>query len=138
MPKHVLGIEVTSNRLTAVQLTGTSKSYSVTAAVHHPLPQSIEPEEQAILQRQAVQEAVEIYGLRADTILTTLPSHKTILRNLTLPFKDSRRIRQTLKGVLEEHMPFRRLPRLKTTFAKAQISLAPSRPAAISPLWCPI
>ena len=106
MPKHVLGIEVTSNRLTAVQLTGTSKSYSVTAAVHHPLPQSIEPEEQAILQRQAVQEAVEIYGLRADTILTTLPSHKTILRNLTLPFKDSRRIRQTLKGVLEEHMPF--------------------------------
>lgn len=105
MPKHVLGIEATPQRLTAVQLTGTPKSYSVTAAVQHPLPQILDIEEQITIHRQAVQEMVELHRLRADTIITTLPSHKSILRNLTLPFKDTRRIRQTLKGVLEEHMP---------------------------------
>lgn len=105
MPKHVLGIEVTPRRLTLVQLTGTPKSYSITAAIQHPLPQAADVEEQLALQHQAVQEMVELYRLRADTVLTTLPAHKTILRNLTLPFKDTRRIRQTLKGALEEHMP---------------------------------
>lgn len=105
MPKQVLGIEVTPQRLTVVQLTGTPKSYSITTAIQHPLPQAADAEEQLTLQRQTVQEMVELYRLRADTVLTTLPAHKTILRNLTLPFKDTRRIRQTLKGALEEHMP---------------------------------
>ena len=105
MPKQVLGIEVTPRRLTIVQLAGTPKSYSITAAIQHPLPQANDAEEQLTLQRQAVQEMVELYHLRGDTVLTTLPAHKTILRNLTLPFKDTRRIRQTLKGALEEHMP---------------------------------
>lgn len=105
MPKHVLGIEVSPRRLTVVQITGTPKSYSMTSAIQHPLPHAVDAEEQLTLQRQAVQEMVDLYRLRADTVVTTLPSHKAILRNLTLPFKDARRIRQTLKGALEEHMP---------------------------------
>jgi type IV pilus assembly protein PilM len=78
----------------------------VTATVHQPLPQHPDAAEQAALQRQALQELVAAHKLRADIILTTLPAQQAVLRNLTLPFKDPRRIRQTLKGVLEEHMPF--------------------------------
>ncbi|MCZ6875372.1 MAG: pilus assembly protein PilM [bacterium] len=128
MPKHVLGIEVTPQRLTAIQLTGTPKSYSVTAAVQHPLPQTLDAEEQITLHRQAVQEMVELHRLRADMVLTTLPSHKTILRNLTLPFKDTRRIRQTLKGALEEHMP------LEPEDVIADFQLLPSRANNVTPL----
>ena len=106
MPKHVLGIEIGSQSLTMVQLSGTSRSYSVTAAVHHPLPQPTDAAERAEMQRQALRELVATHGLRADTVLTALPAHRAVLRNLTLPFKDPRRIHQILKGVLEEHMPF--------------------------------
>jgi general secretion pathway protein L len=106
MPKDVLGIEVGTQSLTIVRLTGTSKAYSVTAAEHRSLPQHADAAEQAELQRETLQEVVNTLQLRADTILTTLPAHKAVLRNLTLPFKDPRRIRPILKGVLEEHMPF--------------------------------
>jgi len=128
MPKHVLGIEVTPQRLTVVQLTGTPKSYSITAALQHPLPQAADAEEQLALQRQAVQEMVELYRLRADMVLTTLPSHQTIMRNLTLPFRDARRIRQTLKGALEEHMP------LEPEDVIADFQLLPTQANGATPL----
>jgi hypothetical protein len=38
MPKQVLGIELGSQHLAAVQLTGTAKAYEVTAAVQQLLP----------------------------------------------------------------------------------------------------
>ncbi|MGQ4807988.1 hypothetical protein NKDENANG_01354 [Candidatus Entotheonellaceae bacterium PAL068K] len=106
MSKHVLGIEVRPQGLTLVQLMGTAKTYSVTAALHHALPSHAEPAERAEMQRQALQELVATHGLRADTVLTALPAHRAVLRNLTLPFKDPRRVYQILKGILEEHMPF--------------------------------
>jgi Tfp pilus assembly PilM family ATPase/Tfp pilus assembly protein PilN len=95
-----------TDQVTIVQLSGTTKAYSVTTVIQHPLPQHADPAEQDALQRQSLRELVDSQRFRADTILATLPAHKAVLRNLSLPFKDPRRIRQTLKGVLEEHMPF--------------------------------
>jgi Tfp pilus assembly PilM family ATPase/Tfp pilus assembly protein PilN len=106
MPKSILGIACGAQNLTFVQVTGTAKAYSVTAAVQQPLPQHPDPQEQVALQRQTLQELVDTYHLRSDIILTTLPAHKAVLRNLVLPFKDPRRIRPTIKYALEEHMPF--------------------------------
>jgi general secretion pathway protein L len=95
-----------TEKVTIVQLSGTTKAYSVTTVIQHPLPRHADPAEQDALQRQSLRELVDGQRFRADTILATLPAHKAVLRNLSLPFKDPRRIRQTLKGVLEEHMPF--------------------------------
>jgi Tfp pilus assembly PilM family ATPase/Tfp pilus assembly protein PilN len=106
MPKHILGIACGTQQLTCVQITGTAKAYSVTAAVHQPFPHHPDPQEQAALQCQTLQELVDTYHLRSDTIVTTLPAHKAVLRNLVLPFKDPRRIRPTIKYAMEEHMPF--------------------------------
>jgi Tfp pilus assembly PilM family ATPase/Tfp pilus assembly protein PilN len=106
MPKHVLGIEFGTQNLTMVQLTGSVKAYSVVTAVQQPLPYHADPEERLALLRQALQELLHTQRLRADTVVTTLPAHKAVLRNLEVPFKDPRRIRPTIKYVLEEHMPF--------------------------------
>jgi Tfp pilus assembly PilM family ATPase/Tfp pilus assembly protein PilN len=106
MPKHALGIEFDPPHLTLVQLTGTAKTYSVTLAHHQTLPNHGAPEEQAALHQQALQELVSTHRLRADTIVTTVPAHRAVLRNLEVPFKDARRIRPALKYALEEHMPF--------------------------------
>jgi Tfp pilus assembly PilM family ATPase/Tfp pilus assembly protein PilN len=106
MPKQTIGIAFDPPHLTLVQLTGTAKAYTVTCAEQHTLPQHADPEEQAALQLQALQELVATRHLRADTIVTTLPAHRAVLRNLEVPFKDARRIRPTLKYAMEDHMPF--------------------------------
>ena len=72
----------------------------------HPLPQHDEPQEQAALQRQALHTLLDPLRLHGDTILVALPAHSAVLRNLTFPFKEPRRIYQVLKNSLDEHMPF--------------------------------
>src|SRR5262245_14070287 len=39
-------------------------------------------------------------------MLVSLPAHSAVLRHLTFPFKEPRRIYQVLKNSLDEHMPF--------------------------------
>ena len=106
MPKHVLGIALDTASITLVRLTGSMKSYDVTLATQHLLPQHDEPQEQAALQRQALHTLLDPLRLHGDTILVALPAHNAVLRNLTFPFKEPRRIYQILKNALDEHMPF--------------------------------
>jgi type IV pilus assembly protein PilM len=106
MPKHVLGIECGVQHITIVQVTGTPKAYSVTAALQEAWPQAAEPGERPALQRQFLQELMRTHHLQADTIVTTIPTQGAVLRNLNSPFKDPRSIRPTIKYDLEEHMPF--------------------------------
>jgi general secretion pathway protein L len=106
MPKHVLGIALDTASITLVRLTGSMKSYDVTLATQHPLPQHDEPQEQAALQGQALHTLLDPLRLHGDTILVALPAHSAVLRNLTFPFKEPRRIYQVLKNSLDEHMPF--------------------------------
>ena len=106
MPQQVLGIALEDNHLTAVRLTGHSRAYDVTLALRQPLPVHDDPEEHATLQRESVRQLVEAHGLRGDTVLASLPAQRAILRNLTLPFRDLRRVRQMIAFALDEHMPF--------------------------------
>ena len=135
MPKHVLGIDYGPEQVTFVQLSGTSKAFSITEAIQYPLPRHPDAAEQDVLRRQGLQELVETHRLHAaDTVLVTVPAHKGMLRNISLPFKDPRRIRQALKGALEEHMPldpenvivdFQLLPTQRTTAASLLVGALP-------------
>lgn len=135
MPKHVLGIDLGPEQMTFVRLSGTSKAFSITDAIHYPLPRHPDAAEQDALRRQGLQELVDTHRLRtADTVLLALPAHKGVLRNISLPFKDPRRIRQALKGALEEHMPldpedvvvdFQLLPTSRTTAASLLVGALP-------------
>ena len=106
MPRHVLGIALEDSHVTAVRLTGHGRGYDVTLALRQPLPVHDAPEERARLRRETMREVVEGHGLRGDTVLASLPAQRAILRNLTLPFRDLRRIRQMIAFALDEHMPF--------------------------------
>jgi Tfp pilus assembly PilM family ATPase len=106
MPKQVLGIELGSQHLAAVQLMGTAKAYEVTAAVHQLLPLLEDPATQREQQQEALENLLDTHRLRGDTVLVALPAAHAVIRNLTLPFQDPRRIRQVLTYTLDEHMPF--------------------------------
>ena len=106
MPQQALGIALEDNHVAMVRLTGHSKAYDVTLALRQPLPVHDDADEQAELRRETVQQLVETHGLRGDTVLAALPAHHAVLRNLTLPFRDQRRLRQMMTFALDEHMPF--------------------------------
>ena len=92
MPKHVLGIALDTTSITLVRLSGSMKSYEVTLTMQHAFPQHDEPQEQEALRRQALHAVLDPLRLHGDTVLAALPAHKAVLRNLTFPFKDPRRI----------------------------------------------
>ncbi len=106
MPKQSLGIELGSQSLALVQLTGAAKAYDITAAVYQPLPPQDDPEDQLRVQQQTLEDLLDTHRLRGDTLVVTLPASHAVLRNLMLPFRDSRRIRQVIKFTLDERMPF--------------------------------
>jgi Tfp pilus assembly PilM family ATPase/Tfp pilus assembly protein PilN len=106
MPNHVLGIALDSTSVTLVRLSGSLKSYEVTLVTHHPLPQHDDPQEQQALQREAWHAILAPLRLHGETALVALPAHNAVLRNLTFPFKEPRRIYQVLANTLDEHMPF--------------------------------
>ena len=106
MPKQVLGLELGNHHLALVQLTGTAKAYEITAAIHHPLPGLSDLENWHLQVQQALTELLDTHQLRADTVLAALPASQMVLRNLELPFRDTRRIRQVLAYTLDEHMPY--------------------------------
>ena len=106
MPTQVLGIALEDNHIAMVRLRGHAKAYDVTLALRQRLPAHDDAERQAALRREAVQQLVEAHGLRGDNVLASLPAHRGILRNLALPFRDRRRIRQTIGFALDEHVPF--------------------------------
>ena len=106
MPTKVLGIALEDNHIAMIRLQGHTKSYDVTLALRQSLPAHDDAEQQAVLRRESVQRLVEDHGLRGDNVLVSLPAHRAILRNLALPFRDVRRIRQTIGFALDEHVPF--------------------------------
>lgn len=106
MATHVVGLVMESTSVTIVRLSGSAKTYDMTLAVQQALPQHSEPDEALALQRQTLQSLVDTYHLRDEPLYVSLPAQHAVLRNLALPFKDLRRIRQTIKFALDEHMPF--------------------------------
>lgn len=106
MPKQALGIELGNQHLAIVQLNGTAKNYDVVATHYQSLARQADPEAHIQQCQHALEEAFETHHLRGDTIFVTLPAAQGVLRNLNLPFRDSRRIRQILTYTLDEHMPF--------------------------------
>ena len=106
MPTQALGIALEENHLAMVRLQGHARSYEVTLALRQSLPAHADAEQQAALRLSRVQQLVEAHGLRGDTVLVSLPAHRGVLRNLSLPFRDLRRIRQMIGFALDEHVPF--------------------------------
>ncbi len=106
MPKQVLGIELGTEHVAAVQIVGTAKAYDVTTAVARPVSPSSDADDPFRPHQEVLEILLDTHRLRGDTIVVSLPAAQTVMRNLTFPFRDPRRIRQVIKYTMDEHMPF--------------------------------
>jgi type IV pilus assembly protein PilM len=105
MLKSVVGIDIGSAALKVVEVRGTWKGFEVVKAVERQLPHEngapCSPEQTA----QALTELLSAHAIKPAQTVSAIPAHATFVRNLQLPFRDQRKIREVLKFELEPHIP---------------------------------
>jgi Tfp pilus assembly PilM family ATPase len=99
MPEKVLGLDIGSDSVAAVQVRGGLKGHHVTACAHLTIEEAGGVEE-------ALKSLVEQVGPEADTCISSVPGKDVSYRNILMPFRDKKKIRQTLAFELETMVPF--------------------------------
>jgi general secretion pathway protein L len=106
MMKSVVGIDLGSTALKVVELRGTWRGFEVIKAAERRLPTDASaacpPEEVA----QALTELLSAHAIKPAHVVSAIPAQATFVRNLLLPFRDARKIREVLKFELEPHIPY--------------------------------
>ena len=99
MPGKILGLDIGEDSVTAVQVLSGLKGYQVTACA-----QVIIEEEDGL--EGALKGLLEQMDLKSDTYLTSIPAENASYRNLQMPFREPKKIRQTLPFEIETVVPF--------------------------------
>ncbi len=99
MPGKILGLDINEDFIAAVQVTGSLKGYQVTACAHAPI------NDEGGLE-SAFGEVFSQADLKSDVCHSAVSAGHASYRNLQLPFKDQKKIRQTLPFEIEAMVPF--------------------------------
>jgi general secretion pathway protein L len=99
MPKIVLGLEISDDAVTAVQVKGDLKGYQVTGCDRV----KIERDEGF---DYAMKSLLDRIGHDSNICITAIPGDEASYRNLQMPFRDTKKIRQTLPFEVEQMLPF--------------------------------
>ena len=99
MPGKILGLDISEEWITAVQVKSGLKGYQVTACA------SAKVAENGGLEG-ALKALGEQMDLKSDLCLASIPGAQVSYRNLQMPFKDPKKVRQTLFFELETMVPF--------------------------------
>jgi general secretion pathway protein L len=99
MPGKILGLDINEDSVTAVQVKSGLKGYQVTACGRVMVNGHDGPEE-------ALKELSQQIDLKSDTYFATISGEHVSFRNLQMPFKEQKKIRQTLPFEIETVVPF--------------------------------
>jgi Tfp pilus assembly PilM family ATPase len=99
MPGKILGLDISEDTVTAVQVLGGLKGYEVTACA------------QVMIEGdgglgEALKGLFEQMDLKSDTCLSSIPAEQVSCRNLQMPFRETKKIRQTFPFEMETVVPF--------------------------------
>ena len=106
MMMSVVSVDLGSTALMVLELRGTWRGFEVVKAAERRLPTDTGapcPPEQA---GQALTELFSAHAIRPAHVVSAIPAHATFVRNLVLPFRDPRKIRDVLKFEIEPHIPY--------------------------------
>jgi len=99
MPQRILALEVDAHELKAAVVETTFRDYRVVGFYGEPRAATATVSEQ-------VRDFVRRHEAQADTVLSSLPGHLVALRTFFLPFRDRKRLDQTVPFELETQVPF--------------------------------
>ncbi len=99
MPGKVLGLDISEESVTAVQVLSGMRGYRVIACASVPLNEA-----------EGLEKALDFISqqmdLRTDICIVSIPGDHISFRNLRMPFLDSKKIKQTLLFEMETIIPF--------------------------------
>ena len=98
MPGKILGLDINEASVTAVQVTSGLKISRVTACAR------VEIDENNGL-NSAMKSLSERMDINSDVCISSIPGEHVSFRNLRMPFKDEKKIRQTLPFEIESMVP---------------------------------
>lgn len=98
MPEKILGLDIGKHYIKAVQLTAGLKGYQITGS-------SLIEIKKAGGAQEVLKELFENDNLKSGICITSLPVKSFSFRNIKLPFKDKRKISQTIAFELEPLIP---------------------------------
>ena len=99
MPGKILGIDIAHDYVTAVQVISGLKGYQVTACYH-----SLIKEDGGL--EEALGGLSRTLDLKSDNYIASMPGDNFSYRNIKLPFKEPKKIRQALPFEMETLVPF--------------------------------
>ena len=99
MAGKTLGIDIHSDSITAVQVEGGLRGYHITGCARVMMGDAGGLDE-------AFKALSEQLYLEADTCISTIPGEKISYRNLQMPFRNMKKIRQTIAYAIETMVPF--------------------------------
>lgn len=98
MPGKILGIDISKSYISAVQVISGLKGYQVVSCFSEPVTDN-NP-------LNALEKLAGRIDLKSDRSLLSIPPSGISFRNIETPFKDAKKIRQTLPFEMESHVPF--------------------------------
>lgn len=98
MPQRILALDINDSELKAAVVETSFRDYKVAGLYREPITAS------AVEER--LRRFVEQHGEGVDTILSALPGDRVTWRQLYLPFRDRKRLTQTVPFELESNVPF--------------------------------
>lgn len=99
MAGKILGLDISEESITAVQVKSELKGYKITGCAR------VMIEEERGLD-DALKGLFNQMDLQSDTYISSIPGEHVSCRNLQMPFKEPKKIRQTIAFELESMLPF--------------------------------
>ena len=99
MAGKILGIDIQSGSITAVQVEARLRGYHVVGCASVIMKNFDELDETL----KALKEQMDC---KADTYISTIPGEQALYRNITMPFQSTKKIRQTITYEIEPMIPF--------------------------------
>ncbi len=103
--QKVIGLDIGSYSIKAVEITNTFKSYEITNFYENVIP-NIEEVDTEILIPACLEQLFKENNLKADRIITAMPGQYVSSRIIPLGFSDPRKIEATILSEVEDSVPF--------------------------------
>ena len=98
MPGKILGIDISEHNISAVQVISGLKGYQLLSCFSAPITDdNLE---------KSIEEWSKRFDIKCDKCILTIPPSNISFRNVNTPFKDAKKVRQTLPFEIETHVPF--------------------------------
>ncbi len=107
--KSIVGLDIGSNSVKAVELSSTSGGYKITAFGYAPLPS------EAIVHgsfmnapgiSSAIEEAIAEGGIKSKDVASSVSGHSVIVKRISLPMQSTDELEETIRWEAEQYIPF--------------------------------